>query len=378
MYSTVPTRFVSPRHHDFRQEFPALATRADLNNHPALTEGYETSSFQRAANSVYSDAVLTSFGSNHSTFHEYDSPLFSSTTESMVVTPKEVGTSDADDLVSYEAEQDMMLSPDVPVKDERTSPPLIPTMENHCSNASTSMDEGMFESKRSSSTPAPAGMAPASEPQSPDGVNEGTWSASDKKLVAWRRQGISYKKILELGHFKEKESTLRGRYRTLIRPAAERPRNPQWVKGDVSHIDHGITSRAIPRRATDTTLVRRCKRSCSPSSDTSTRSGGRPRSLATSARSCTRSRGPRWPMTCAGSARSVASRQRRATRSGSRSGRASSDLSRARGGGTPWSRVELRWAFLALFLHVIDGLAHAMYDALIFSLSSIVCSILTP
>lgn len=233
MYSTVPAESVSSIHHDFGHEFPTLATHADLNDHAGLIEGYATSSFHRAADSIYSDAVLTSFGSDHSTFHEYDSPLFSSATESMAVSPK-IDTNDADHLVSSEAGQPMMLSPDIPVKDEWTSPPSMPMMAYHSSNASTSLDEEMFESKRSSSTPAAAGTAQASVQQSLEGVHEGTWSASDKKLVAWRRQGISYKEILELGHFKEKESTLRGRYRTLTRPAADRPRNPQWAKGDVS------------------------------------------------------------------------------------------------------------------------------------------------
>jgi len=44
---------------------------------------------------------------------------------------------------------------------------------------------------------------------------------------------MSYREIRRAGGFKEAESTLRGRYRTLTKSKEERVRKPEWLEGDV-------------------------------------------------------------------------------------------------------------------------------------------------
>ncbi|PTB75671.1 hypothetical protein M440DRAFT_355973 [Trichoderma longibrachiatum ATCC 18648] len=53
-------------------------------------------------------------------------------------------------------------------------------------------------------------------------------AAKDRFLVQSRREGVSYKDIKRLGNFKEAESTLRGRYRTLTKEKKDRQRDPKW------------------------------------------------------------------------------------------------------------------------------------------------------
>jgi hypothetical protein len=55
----------------------------------------------------------------------------------------------------------------------------------------------------------------------------------DKMLIDLRRKGHSYKEIKRLGRFKEAESTLRGRLRTLTKEKSERVRKPKWNRRDV-------------------------------------------------------------------------------------------------------------------------------------------------
>jgi hypothetical protein len=55
----------------------------------------------------------------------------------------------------------------------------------------------------------------------------------DKMLIDLRRKGHSYKEIKRLGRFKEAESTLRGRLRTLTKEKSERVRKPKWSRHDV-------------------------------------------------------------------------------------------------------------------------------------------------
>ena len=55
----------------------------------------------------------------------------------------------------------------------------------------------------------------------------------DKMLIELRRKGHSYKEIKRLGRFKEAESTLRGRLRTLTKEKSERVRKPKWNRRDV-------------------------------------------------------------------------------------------------------------------------------------------------
>ncbi|KAJ5232491.1 hypothetical protein N7468_005447 [Penicillium chermesinum] len=59
--------------------------------------------------------------------------------------------------------------------------------------------------------------------------------SSDKRdafLIHCKRRGLSYKDIKRLGGFKEAESTLRGRYRTLTKAKEDRVRKPKWLEQD--------------------------------------------------------------------------------------------------------------------------------------------------
>lgn len=60
----------------------------------------------------------------------------------------------------------------------------------------------------------------------------------DRKLVAWRDSGMSYKEIMQKGKFGLEESTLRGRYRTLTKSKDKRLRKPVWD-------DHAVSLRGI-------------------------------------------------------------------------------------------------------------------------------------
>ena len=55
----------------------------------------------------------------------------------------------------------------------------------------------------------------------------------DSMLVDLRRKGHSYKEIKRMGRFREAESTLRGRLRTLTKDKTERVRKPKWNRRDV-------------------------------------------------------------------------------------------------------------------------------------------------
>ncbi|EKV19881.1 hypothetical protein PDIG_00480 [Penicillium digitatum PHI26] len=52
-------------------------------------------------------------------------------------------------------------------------------------------------------------------------------------LIDCKRRGLSYKDIKRVGGFKEAESTLRGRYRTLTKSKDQRVRKPKWQDKDI-------------------------------------------------------------------------------------------------------------------------------------------------
>jgi hypothetical protein len=52
-------------------------------------------------------------------------------------------------------------------------------------------------------------------------------------LIDCKRRGLSYKDIKRMGGFKEAESTLRGRFRTLTKAKHQRVRKPKWQDKDV-------------------------------------------------------------------------------------------------------------------------------------------------
>ena len=56
----------------------------------------------------------------------------------------------------------------------------------------------------------------------------------DHFLVMSKLSGMPYKEIKSQGHFREAESTLRGRFRSLTKSKAQRVRKPQWQERDVS------------------------------------------------------------------------------------------------------------------------------------------------
>jgi len=58
--------------------------------------------------------------------------------------------------------------------------------------------------------------------------------AQDQYLIQSKLSGMSYKEIKAKGQFKEAESTLRGRFRTLTKSKDQRVRKPQWQERDVS------------------------------------------------------------------------------------------------------------------------------------------------
>ena len=65
-------------------------------------------------------------------------------------------------------------------------------------------------------------------------ISEVRRHAKDDFLVRSKRSGMSYRDIRCKGNFKEAESTLRGRYRTLTKCREQRVRKPQWHPKDVS------------------------------------------------------------------------------------------------------------------------------------------------
>lgn len=62
------------------------------------------------------------------------------------------------------------------------------------------------------------------------------WSSDARNalLIEYKRRGLSYKEIKRIGGFKEAESTLRGRFRTLTKAKEQRVRKPHWHERDVS------------------------------------------------------------------------------------------------------------------------------------------------
>ncbi|KAJ5719852.1 hypothetical protein N7493_006730 [Penicillium malachiteum] len=64
--------------------------------------------------------------------------------------------------------------------------------------------------------------------------------ARNSLLVEWKRSGLSYKDIKRIGNFKEAESTLRGRYRTLTKAKERRVRKPKWQDKDIQLLREAV------------------------------------------------------------------------------------------------------------------------------------------
>ncbi|KGO71445.1 hypothetical protein PITC_051300 [Penicillium italicum] len=63
-------------------------------------------------------------------------------------------------------------------------------------------------------------------------------------LIDCKRRGLSYKDIKRVGGFKEAESTLRGRYRTLTKSKEQRVRKPKWQDKDIRLLCQAVTIHA--------------------------------------------------------------------------------------------------------------------------------------
>ncbi|OQD88967.1 hypothetical protein PENANT_c003G02306 [Penicillium antarcticum] len=59
-------------------------------------------------------------------------------------------------------------------------------------------------------------------------------------LIDCKRHGLSYKDIKRIGGFKEAESTLRGRFRTLTKAKDQRVRKPKWQTKDIKLLREAV------------------------------------------------------------------------------------------------------------------------------------------
>ncbi|KAJ5731439.1 uncharacterized protein N7483_005947 [Penicillium malachiteum] len=100
---------------------------------------------------------------------------------------------------------------------------------NIINNMTSNLQPVTQMSVTSLSYPQPQFTAP-----NPINTNLQSDDARNSLLVEWKRSGLSYKDIKRLGKFKEAESTLRGRFRTLTKAKEQRVRKPKWQEKDVS------------------------------------------------------------------------------------------------------------------------------------------------
>ncbi|KAL3465315.1 hypothetical protein BJX64DRAFT_285570 [Aspergillus heterothallicus] len=73
----------------------------------------------------------------------------------------------------------------------------------------------------------------AYQPSEANRIVPWTSDARNALLIEYKRRGLSYKDIKRIGGFKEAESTLRGRFRTLTKSKEQRVRKPQWQENDI-------------------------------------------------------------------------------------------------------------------------------------------------
>ncbi|KAJ5875136.1 uncharacterized protein N7473_012483 [Penicillium subrubescens] len=120
-----------------------------------------------------------------------------------------------------------------------TTPLAMGTFQPHHSNNLPTYTGLPSMTRCNTSFPAPSSStihpAPAQlQPESP--AIKASLHYSDARnalLIEWKRAGISYKDIKRMGGFKEAESTLRGRFRTLTKAKEQRVRKPKWLKRDI-------------------------------------------------------------------------------------------------------------------------------------------------
>lgn len=78
------------------------------------------------------------------------------------------------------------------------------------------------------------GQISSYQPSYTERMNAWTNDARNALLIEYKRRGLSYRDIKKIGGFREAESTLRGRYRTLTKSKDQRVRRPHWQDNDVS------------------------------------------------------------------------------------------------------------------------------------------------
>jgi hypothetical protein len=139
---------------------------------------------------------------------------------------------------------------------------------------STPTDRDLFQAERS-------GKAP--------------WHRDTKNafLIECKRRGLSYKDIKRIGGFKEAESTLRGRFRTLTKSKEQRVRKPQWHENDVC-LDHPSNCLDVADTDRSNFSATRCRRTLSLTTQTLAMRRG---VVPGPSRSRPKSPGRRWPNT---------------------------------------------------------------------------------
>ncbi|KAG6110224.1 hypothetical protein E4U13_005464 [Claviceps humidiphila] len=140
-------------------------------------------------------------------------------------------------------------------------PPGIDSSSSSMPSLSTSSyaEDGVDQSRVAATQPSSVGQSPQVQRDylyspSPVRSQPAIISAKDYQdqiLQEDRRNGWSYKKIRAVRNFGVTESTLRGRYRNLIKSSHERPRQPTWTEKDAQ-----LLMIAVPR-FTPTTGSRR-------------------------------------------------------------------------------------------------------------------------
>ncbi|RYO81253.1 hypothetical protein DL766_000269 [Monosporascus sp. MC13-8B] len=88
-------------------------------------------------------------------------------------------------------------------------------------------------SKLAQLKPRPEGSALSEAPSGALPSQSTRRSEKDEFLIRSKESGMKYREIREKGGFKEAESTLRGRYRSLTKSKEARVRNPQWQENDL-------------------------------------------------------------------------------------------------------------------------------------------------
>lgn len=97
------------------------------------------------------------------------------------------------------------------------------------------LPESLSPTSFTRSSPTEGGPSPRQSGDEQTGVEANIHYSDERNafLIDCKRRGLSYKDIKRVGGFKEAESTLRGRYRTLTKTKDQRVRKPKWQNKDV-------------------------------------------------------------------------------------------------------------------------------------------------